>query len=389
MANFGDYQTGIYLAGAAGRKPALPIGVQDLEAAAHRALGPELLGYVSGGAGDEQTQRANIEAFAHWGLMPRMLAGAAERDLSVELFGHRYPSPLFLSPVGVLGACRDDGDLETARASANIGIPMIASTLSAAPLEQVRLAQGATPGFFQLYPPNDAELTQSLVSRAEAAGYAGIVVTVDTWVNGWRPRDLSNGYIPMLRGLCLENYRSDPRFQALVAAQPADQANAAELTWAGIFGKPTLNWADIEALRELTELPLIIKGICAPEDARKARDHGADGIICSNHGGRQANGGLPALQCLPGVVEATDLPVLFDSGVRTGADVVKALALGARAVGIGRPYVYGLTLAGTAGVEHVLRGILAEADLLMAVDGYQSIAELTRSALHRVGGAAE
>ncbi|MDN5666990.1 MAG: alpha-hydroxy-acid oxidizing protein [Renibacterium salmoninarum] len=388
MANFGDYQMGIYLAGAAGRKPALPIAFEGLEAAAHQVLDPELLGYVAGGAGDERTQRLNVEAFAQWGLMPRMLVGAAQRDLSVELFGQRFPSPIFMSPVGVLGACREDGDLAVARASAVTGVPMFASTLSAATLEQVRLAQGATPGFFQLYPPNDPELSQSLVSRAEAAGYAGIVVTVDTWVNGWRPRDLSSGYIPMLRGLCLENYRSDPRFQELVAAQPAGQAGAVELTWAGIFGRPTLNWSDIDALREATSLPLIIKGICAPEDAKKAQDHGADGIICSNHGGRQANGGLSALQCLPAVVEATGLPVLFDSGVRSGTDVVKALALGARAVGIGRPYVYGLTVAGAAGVEQVLRGILAEADLLMAVDGYAAIADLIPEALHRVAGPA-
>lgn len=387
MANFGDYQMGIYLAGAAGRKPALPIAFDELAAAAKGVLSPELWDYVAGGAGDEHTQRLNTEAFAHWGLMPRMLVGAAQRDLSVELFGHHFPSPIFLSPVGVLGACREDGDVETARASAITGVPMMASTLSAATLEQVRLSQGATPGFFQLYPPNDPQLRQSLVRRAEAAGFAGIVVTVDTWANGWRPRDLANGYIPMLRGLCLENYRSDPRFQQLVAAQPETQAKAVELTWAGIFGKPTLNWSDIDELREITSLPLIIKGICAPEDARRAQDHGADGIICSNHGGRQANGGLSALQCLPGVVEATELPVLFDSGVRNGADVIKALALGARAVGIGRPYVYGLTLAGAAGVEHVLRGILAEADLLMAVDGYPSLADLNPEALHRVLGA--
>lgn len=383
MANFADYQLGIYLAGTQGRKPALPISSVELEAAAHSELGAEILGYVAGGAGDEQTQRANTEAFANWGLMPRMLRGVAERDLSIELFGRRYPSPIFLCPVGVLGACRADGDLETARAAAITGVPMFASTLSAAPLEQVRQAQGGTPGFFQLYPPNDRELTENLVKRAELAGFTGIVVTVDTWVNGWRPRDLANAYLPMLRGLCLENYRADPRC-LLVEAQPEGTEHAAELTWAGIFGKPTLSWEDISAIRAMTDLPLLIKGICSAEDARQAADFGADGIVCSNHGGRQANGGLPALQCLPDVVDATDLPVLFDSGVRTGTDVVKALALGAKAVGIGRPYVYGLTLSGAAGVEHVIRSILAEADLLMAVDGYASIAELSRDVLHRV-----
>jgi isopentenyl diphosphate isomerase/L-lactate dehydrogenase-like FMN-dependent dehydrogenase len=223
-----------------------------------------------------------------------------------------------------------------------------------------------------------------LIQRATAAGYRGIVVTLDTWVTGWRPRDLATGNFPQLRGHCLSNYFTDPVFRSKLAQPPQDDPRAAVLYWTRIFGQP-LTWADLAWLRAQTSLPLILKGLCHPDDVRRAKDAGVDGIYCSNHGGRQANGGLPALNCLPGVVAAADgLPVLFDSGVRSGADVIKALALGATAVGIGRPYAYGLALGGVEGVVHVLRAILAEADLLMAVDGYPTRADLTPQALQSV-----
>jgi lactate 2-monooxygenase len=333
------------------------------------------------------TQRANVEAFARWGLIPRMLVGAKQRDLSIELFGHSYPSPLMLAPIGVLGLCAQDGhgDLATARASAQLGVPMIASTLSVDPLEDVAKELGETPGFFQLYTPTDRDLAESLVHRAEAAGYRGIVVTLDTWIPGWRPRDLSTGNFPQLRGHCLANYFTDPVFRSRLAQPPEENQGGAILHWAGTFGNP-LTWDDLPWLRSLTTLPLILKGLCHPDDARRAADVGVDGIYCSNHGGRQANGGLPALDALPGVVEAAgDLPVLFDSGIRSGADVIKALALGATAVAIGRPYAYGLALGGVAGLVHVLRSLLAEADLIMAVDGYPTLDSLTPEALRRVG----
>jgi lactate 2-monooxygenase len=244
-----------------------------------------------------------------------------------------------------------------------------------------------TPGFFQLYTPTDRELAASLVHRAEAAGFKGIVVTLDTWVTGWRPRDLSTSNFPQLRGRCLTNYTSDPVFRASLAQTPEENPQGAVLRWIQLFGNP-LTWDDLPWLRSLTTLPLLVKGICHPDDARRAKDGGVDGIYCSNHGGRQANGGLPALDCLPGVVEAADgLPVLFDSGVRSGADVVKALALGATAVGVGRPYAYGLALGGVDGIVHVLRTLLAEADLTMAVDGYRSLADLTPDTLRRVSSA--
>ncbi|MFJ6137216.1 alpha-hydroxy-acid oxidizing protein [Kitasatospora sp. NPDC092286] len=375
---FGDYQNEIYFDGLFGVQPTLPMTFADLETRARAALSPSVWSYVAGGAGDERTQRANASAFEGWGLVPRMMVGARQRDLTVDLFGLRLPSPLFLAPIGVIGLCAQDGhgDLAAARAAARTGVPMVASTLSVDPMEQVADRLGDTPGLFQLYTPTDRALAESLVRRAEGAGFRGIVITLDTWLTGWRPRDLATGNFPQLRGHALANYTSDPVFRARLAKTPEEDPRAAVLEWAGVFGNP-LTWDDLPWLRSLTDLPLVLKGICHPEDVRRARDGGVDAVYCSNHGGRQADGGLPALDALPGVVEAADgLPVLFDSGVRTGADVVKALALGATAVGVGRPYAYGLALGGEDGVVHVLRSLLAEADLLMAVDGYPALADL-------------
>lgn len=388
MGNFGDWQLGIYLGGLSGETPELPMSYAELERRAEATMSPEIWSYVAGGAGNEHTQDANVTAFTRWGLMPRMLRGAAQRDLSVELFGTRYETPLMLAPVGVIGLCSEDGhgDLATARASAALGVPMVASTLMQDPLEDVAAALGDTPGWFQLYPPNDRDLTESFVRRAEAAGWSALVVTLDTLTLGWRPRDLAIASFPQLKGLCLANYFSDPVFRSKLDKPPEDDVGAATGLWAMIFGNPGMSWDDLAWLRSITDLPMLLKGICDPDDVRRAADHGVDGIYCSNHGGRQANGGLPALDCLPDVVDAAgDLPVVFDSGVRTGADVVKALALGARAVGIGRPYAYGLAVGGQAGIEHVLRCLLAEMDLTMAVDGYGSIADLTPDVLRRVG----
>ncbi|MDW6061043.1 alpha-hydroxy-acid oxidizing protein [Streptomyces sp. FXJ1.4098] len=383
---FADYQNEIYFDGLRGVLPNLPMTSDELEPLAEAAMPPAVRSYVAGGAGNEYTQRANVTAFERWGLIPRMMVSPTQRDLSVDLFGMHLPTPLLMAPVGVVGLCAQDGhgDLATARAAARTGVPMIASTLTVDPMEQVAAEFGDTPGFFQLYTPSDREVAESLVNRAEAAGFKAIVVTLDTWIPGWRPRDLAASNFPQLRGHCLTNYTSDPVFRSRLAKAPEDDPAATVMHWAKIFGNP-LTWDDLPWLRSITNLPLILKGICHPDDVRRAKDGGVDGVYCSNHGGRQANGGLPALNALPEVVEAADgLPVLFDSGVRTGADVIKALALGATAVGIGRPYLYGLTLAGADGVVHVLRSLLAEADLLMAVDGYPTLADLTPDALRRL-----
>jgi lactate 2-monooxygenase len=386
MPHFGDYQNEIYLNGLRDVLPRLPVDFKLLEQKAQAVMPASVLSYAQGGCGDEFTQRHNAEAFNHWGLIPRMMVDCSTRDLSIELFGLKLPTPIFLSPIGVLGICTSNGhgDLDVAQASSQTSIPMVASTLSNDPLETVAKGLDDTPGFFQLYTPKDKNVAESLVHRAEAAGFKGIVVTLDTWLTGWRPRDLNAANFPQLHGHALQNYFTDPCFRALLAKPPEDDLPAAVMQWTQTFGK-VLTWADLPWLRSLTKLPLILKGICHPDDARRSIDCGADGIYCSNHGGRQANGGVAAIDMLPAIVEASgSIPVLFDSGVRYGSDIVKALAMGARAVGIGRPYAYGLALDGADGVIHVLRSLLAEADLLMAVDGFPTLAALRQAGVVRL-----
>jgi lactate 2-monooxygenase len=382
--SFADYQTELYEQSRHGHQPQLPIRFDELEAKAMAAMPPKVRGYVVGGAGDEHTQRANCDAFKRWGLYPRMLVAPDERDLVVDLFGVQLPAPVFMAPIGVLGVTAQDGhgDLACAKASVRTGVPFFAGTLSADPMEDVAATLGDTPGFFQLYTPPDRDLAASLVKRAEAAGFKGIAVTLDTWVTGWRPRDLAGGNYPDVPSGCLANYTTDPVFREWL--EPGEDATEAAVRKLPLFGGP-FRWDDLDWLRSQTKLPLMLKGICHPDDVRRAIDHGADAMYVSNHGGRQANGGLPSLDCLPGVVAAAgDLPVLFDSGVRSGADIIKALAMGATAVGIGRPYAYALAVGGVDGVVHVLRSMLAEADLIMAVDGYPSRKDLTPDALRPV-----
>jgi len=385
MSHFGDYQNEIYFNGLRGIRPSLPVDFKQLEERAAAALPQSVLSYVQGGCGDESTQRRNVEAFSEWGIVPRMLVDSRERNLSVEVFGKRYASPLMLSPIGVIGVCAQDGrgDIATAKAAGATGVPMIASTLMNDPLESVAQALGDGDAFFQLYTPRDRDLATSFVRRAEAAGYKGIVVTLDTWLTGWRPRDLNDSNFPQLRGAALANYFSDPHFRARLAVPPEQDPAAAIQLWASIFGQ-TVTLEELRWLRSITRLPLIVKGIQHPDDARRAIDAGVDAIYCSNHGGRQANGGLASIDLLPALVAACgNTPVWFDSGIRSGTDVVKALAMGASVVGIGRPYAYGLALGGTAGVVHVIRSILAEADLLMAVDGLPDIAALRAAGVRR------
>jgi lactate 2-monooxygenase len=385
MSNFGAMQNEIYNAGLRGILPTFPVDFATLEKRAHEALGPSLTNYVAGGCGDEHTQDQNAAAFHHWGMVPRMMVDCASRDLSIELFGHRYPTPLFMAPIGLNGEASQDrhGDMAAARASALTGVPFCASTLANDPLEDVKAACGDTPAWFQLYTPKNKELATSLIRRAEDAGYKALVVTLDTWVTGWRPRDLNASNFPQLRGKVLQNYFTDPVFRSLLAKPPEEDPAAAIFTWAATFGQ-VLTWDDMAWFKSVTKLPIVLKGICHPDDARRAVDTGADAVYCSNHGGRQANGGIATIDLLADVVKASgDIPVLFDSGVRSGTDAVKALAMGACAVGVGRPYTYGLALGGAEGAAWVLRSILAEADLLMAVNGYPTLADVRAAGVHR------
>lgn len=385
MTNYGAMQNEIYNAGLRGILPAFPVDFATLEKRAHQALGTSLTNYVAGGCGDEHTQDQNAAAFHHWGMVPRMMVDCSVRDLSIELFGRRYPTPLFMAPIGLNGEASQDrhGDIAAARASALTGVPFCASTLANDPLEDVKTACGETPAWFQLYTPKNRELATSLIRRAEGAGYTALVITLDTWVTGWRPRDLNASNFPQLRGKVLQNYFTDPVFRSLLAKPPEEDPAAAIMTWAATFGQ-VLTWDDIAWFRSVTKLPIVLKGICHPDDARLAVDHGADAVYCSNHGGRQANGGIATIDLLADVVAAAgDTPVLFDSGVRSGSDAIKALAMGARAVGVGRPYTYGLALGGAEGAAFVLRAILAEADLLMAVNGYPTLADVRAAGVRR------
>jgi len=416
-------QTSIFRAGASGAVPRIPTGWQALVSRAERAMSAEAWAYVHGSSGTESTADANAEAFEQWRIVPRVLRNVSERDLSVTLFGHHYPTPLLASPVGVLELVDPDADLGIARAASSLGVPAILSNQASIPMEKVFAEGGDGAKWFQLYWSTSNELVESLVSRAEKLGAQAIVVTLDTQMLGWRPRDLDLGFLPFIRGMGIAQYTSDPVFMRLVAermARPVDPAapkprvtptavrtligmtrrhpgrfranlrsgepRAAIETFLDVFSRANLTWSDLAFLRSRTSLPIVLKGIQHPDDARRAVDAGMDGIIVSNHAGRQIDGAIASLDALPGVVESVGgrVPVLFDSGIRGGADVFRALALGASAVCVGRPWVYGLAIAGEEGAREALRNLVAEFDLVLGLSGYRSVSELTPEALVRV-----
>jgi len=386
---FANFQYEIYGAGLAGATPKLPIAVNELEAAASERLAPEAFGYVAGGAGSERTMAANLRAFESWEIVPRMLRDVSARDLSTRILGTELAAPVLLAPVGVQSIVHPEAELATTRAAAAQGLAAILSTAASNTIEAVADAAGASPRWYQLYWPRERELAASFVGRAQAAGYEAVVVTLDTWILGWRPRDLQNAYLPFLKGEGVANYFSDPVFRAALPGPVEENFEAAVGQWAYQFSNPAVTWEDLGWLREQTDLPIVLKGILHPDDARRAVQSGVDGVIVSNHGGRQVDGAVGALDALPWVREAVgrEFPVLFDSGIRTGADVLKALALGADAVCLGRPYVWGLGLDGQAGVEHVLRCLLGELELSLALSGSTSVGQLDRSCLVRSPGA--
>jgi lactate 2-monooxygenase len=371
MPDPADYYREIYARGLGGETPAIPVPVAVLEAEAMAAMDPKAANYVWAGAGTEGTVDANVEAFQRHRIVPRMLRDVSARDLSTTVLGTAMPAPLLLAPIGVQAVVHPDGELATARAAAAVGAPMIVSTASHFSLEEVAEAGGEAPRWFQLYWPNDLALARSMVERAERAGYGAIVLTVDTFIPGWKPRDLQQAWLPFLNGMGVANYFQDPVFRAALSRPPEEDVGAATGHFLGVQANPSLSWDDLGQLREMTSLPIVVKGIQHPDDAREAVSRGVDGIVVSNHGGRQVDGAIASIDALPAIAAAAggDLAILFDSGIRGGADALKALALGADAVCLGRPYVWGLALDGQAGVEAVLKMVLAELDLTMALCG--------------------
>ncbi len=407
-------QTQIYLDGVSGRRPPIPLDADRLEATARKRMRPEAFDYVAAGAGNERTVAANRAAFERWRIVPRMLRDVERRDTSIELFGQRLPSPFLLAPVGVLELAHPEADCAVARAARDTTTAMVFSNQASRPMEGVARILGDTPHWFQLYWSRSDDLVESLASRAERCGCQAIVITLDTTMLGWRSRDLEGAYLPFLHGKGIAQYTSDPVFKRLITedASPSGsedpqppptlaalrtlveltraypdsfwrtlisgRGRAAVQRFTQIYSRPSLTWETLAYLRERTKLPIVLKGILHADDAARAADEGIDGVIVSNHGGRQVDGAIATLDALPAVVEAVDgrIPVLLDSGVRGGADVFKALALGARAVLIGRPYVYALAIAGRTGVREYLQNLAADFDLTMGLAGCRSVAEI-------------
>jgi lactate 2-monooxygenase len=379
------YQDEIYLTGLTGAVPDLPADLQHLEEAAQAVMTPQAYAYVAGSAGSGDTAAENLRAFRRWRIVPRMLTDVSTPSYSARLLGTDMPVPFLLAPVGVLGIAHPDGETAVARAAAAAGVPMILSTAASTTMEAVAAANGDGPRWYQLYWPKDRAVAASMLGRAQAAGYGVLVVTLDTRTLAWRPRDLGHGYLPFLRGVGIQNYLSDPAFQAGQVAPVEDDLQTAVLRYTQIFGDLSLTWDDLPFLREHWKGPIVLKGILSVADAQRASQAGVEGIVVSNHGGRQVDGAIGALEALPAIVQAVGsrMVVLFDSGIRGGADMLKALALGAQAVLLGRPYVYGLALAGEAGVRHVLRSLRNDFELTMRLSGLASLTQLGPDCLQR------
>jgi lactate 2-monooxygenase len=416
-------QTAIYRAGVSGRRPRVPTDATKLEQRARKSMPAEAFAYIAGGAGTGATMKANREGFDAWRIVPRMLRDVSERDTGVELLGRRLPSPFLLCPVGVLEMVDDGADLAVARAAAAEGVPMIFSNQASRPMEACAQAMGSSPRWFQLYWSRSDELVESFVRRAEKCGCEAIVVTLDTTLLGWRTHDLDIAYLPFLRGKGIAQYTSDPVFRRIIATEPAElgpdeqpkptpqalkalvqltraypdrfvsgmrsgHARAAVQTFVRIYSNPALTWEKLPRLREMTKLPVLLKGVLHPDDASRAVDEGIDGIIVSNHGGRQVDGATSTIEALPGIARAVGgrIPIVLDSGIRSGADAFKALALGATAVGVGRPYAYGLAIAGEAGVREVLQNFKADFDLTLGLSGRTSVADIRPECLTSPSG---
>lgn len=378
-------QMQIYTAGQTGQKPQQPVSIEELEQRAKAILPREAFDYVAGGAGAERTLRDNLNAFDRWQFVPKFLHDVGQRDLHVDLLGQRFSSPVMLAPLGVLSIVHEQAEIAVARAARSVSTPFVLSTVSSFTIEQVAAELGDVPRWFQLYWPKDDALAASFLHRAERAGYSAIVVTLDTYLLGWRERDIQNAYLPFFSGAGLANYFTDPVFQRALGCDPKANPQRAIQHFASLFSDPSRTWEHLTRLQKVTRLPIILKGVLHPDDARRAMDYGATGIIVSNHGGRQLDGEISALDALPDIVRAVgdQMTILFDSGLRRGSDILKAMALGAEAVLLGRPYAYGLAVNGETGVRDVLLNLLADLDLSLGLCGCASLADLRQQDIIR------
>ncbi|RAV98284.1 lactate 2-monooxygenase [Pseudochryseolinea flava] len=414
-----NWQKEIYLNGFAGHRSKVPVDFSRLEAEAKRIMSRNAYAYIAGGAGVESTMTGNRKAFDRYKIVPRMLCDVGARDTSISIFGHTLPSPFLMSPVGVLEMVHSQADLAVANAAKRLSLPYIFSNQASFPMEECAALMDTSPRWFQLYWSKSNDLVESFVQRAQRCGCTAIVVTLDTTLLGWRARDLDIGYLPFLEGKGIAQYTSDPVFQKMMDEPdlgPEVQRRVTPSSLVGLvkmvnrypgngffkklrsgrplkavrkfvstYSNPRTTWNDLKLLREYTSLPIVLKGILHPDDARKAIDHGIDGIIVSNHGGRQVDGAIATFDALPAIAKVVNkkIPVLLDSGIRGGADAFKAIAMGATAVCVGRPYVYGLTIAGAQGVYEVLRNIMADFELTMGLAGCRNIREIVENTLAR------
>ena len=376
------HQLKIYFAGTQNIKPGFPVSYEALEEKARQTMKPEAFDYIAGSAGSEITCSNNIQAFNKWQIVPRMMGDVSNRSMETKLFGTAFSSPVLLGPVGVLSIAHPEAELAVARAAKALQVAQVVSTVSSRSLETIGQENGDNIHWFQLYWGRDNDFTQSLLHRAELAGYSAIVVTLDTRIFAWRERDIQHAYLPFLFGEGLANYFSDPVFLKAVG-NPAEDKTKTMMHFANCFSNSSSTWRDLKLIRNATRLPVIVKGILHPDDAKKAMDNGADGIIVSNHGGRQIDGGIGALDTLDNI--ATEVgnktTILFDSGIRRGADVFKAMALGAKAVLVARPYAYALALGGEEGVKAFMSNLLADVDLTLGLAGCNSWADVSKDNL--------
>lgn len=366
--------------------------------------------YVAGSAGTDSTCKANRAIFDHWKLIPRMLTDATERSLEVELFGVKYSTPVILAPIGVQGILHGGAELATARAARKVDVVYTMSTASSRSIEEVAEANGNGPRWYQLYWPRSESVTRSILERAKKQGFKTLIVTLDTMSLGYRWHDLERAYLPFLNGMGIQVGTSDPAFMAKHNEKPTNEYlpwpydasvydkayNEGDekvkrlvklsLDWIGEINSGVFrSWDELESLKKLWDGPLVLKGIQTREDAEKALQMGINGIVVSNHGGRQVDGAIASLRALELIMKSESIraaqangvfTVLFDSGIRTGSDIIKAIALGAQAVLLGRPYVYGLALDGEIGAESVIRNILCELHITLGLIGQKSIKDI-------------